>query len=44
MAREVNLIKYRLRSGFYIIAYSISYDIVQYEIRIIIILLYLGSV
>ena len=41
MAKEINLIKYRPRSRFYIIVYSISYDIVQYETRIIIILLYL---
>ena len=41
MAKEVNLIKYRPRSEFYIIVYNINYDIVQYEIRIIIVLLYL---
>ena len=44
MAREVNLIRYRPRSGFYIVVYSISYDVVQYEIRAITVLLYPGSV
>ena len=44
MAREVNLMKYRPRSESYIVVYNISYDIIQYETRTIIILLYLGSV
>ena len=44
MAKKINLIKYRPRSEFYIIVYNISYDIIQYETRIIIILLYLESV
>ena len=44
VAREVNLMRYRPRSGSHMVAYGISYDVVQCETRAMTALLCPGSV